>query len=165
MHASKDLMWWVKEEIFWVGMGKWTHPLFFFFSFCTYGAHPTPFLCLSPRVRVTCYYSMKRWTHGCMHVQSRIRAEKIFFTILYLLLYWIWSISGAIELSACRLGPVAKGSVYVPHVSMHPQKKRNHQAPGQACTAPAANQRILVGPRSTLAVAVFRRQKETKFFT
>jgi hypothetical protein len=106
MHASKDLMWWVKEEIFWVGMGKWTHPLFFFFSFCTYGAHPTPFLCLSPRVRVTCYYSMKRWTHGCMHVQSRIRAEKIFFTTVYynLLLYWIWSISGAIELSACRLG-------------------------------------------------------------
>jgi hypothetical protein len=26
MHTSKDLMWWVEEEIFWVGMGKWTRP-------------------------------------------------------------------------------------------------------------------------------------------
>jgi hypothetical protein len=26
MHTSKDLMWWVEEEIFWVVMGKWTRP-------------------------------------------------------------------------------------------------------------------------------------------
>jgi hypothetical protein len=50
---------------------------------------------------------------------------------------------------------LTKGSVYVPHVSMHPQKKRNHQAPAQACTAPATNQRILVRPRSTLLPARF----------
>jgi hypothetical protein len=26
MYVSKDLMWWMKKEIFWVGMEKWTGP-------------------------------------------------------------------------------------------------------------------------------------------
>jgi hypothetical protein len=46
MHALKDLMWWVEEEIFWVGMEKWTRPKFFFFELpaidCSVGSWDSP---------------------------------------------------------------------------------------------------------------------------